>query len=259
MRAPTTIGLYHLATGVRYGTCRDELSRPLCSVQAAELCGSSPFHAPAAIIGPRLGGASPRGLGTDQRAQLRPLPRDPARAAIQLRDEPVAVAAVDRAHVLDDLAVLGSASCARRGTRANAAGRRAPPTPPRSSPSARSSGARRRSRSRTGRGGARRRMPLEVVRRAGRVRATPARAESRSPSSRDRPAGAAVTITTGSDGETCRRRPRCAPAGATRELERAARRHHAAPRMSSVNEVIVSSWAIFGSLTNVPLPRRRTR
>ena len=29
-------------------------------------------------------------------------------------------------------------------------------------------------------------------------------------------------------------------------------------RMSSVNEVIVSSWAIFGSLTNVPLPRRRT-
>ena len=25
-------------------------------------------------------------------------------------------------------------------------------------------------------------------------------------------------------------------------------------RMSSVNEVIVSSWAIFGSLTNVPLP-----
>ena len=30
-------------------------------------------------------------------------------------------------------------------------------------------------------------------------------------------------------------------------------------RMSSVNEVIVSSWAIFGSLTNVPLPRLRTR
>ncbi len=29
--------------------------------------------------------------------------------------------------------------------------------------------------------------------------------------------------------------------------------------MSSVNEVIVSSWAIFGSLTNVPLPCRRTR
>ena len=28
--------------------------------------------------------------------------------------------------------------------------------------------------------------------------------------------------------------------------------------MSSVNEVIVSSWAIFGSLTNVPLPCRRT-
>ena len=30
-------------------------------------------------------------------------------------------------------------------------------------------------------------------------------------------------------------------------------------RMSSVNEVIVSSWAILGSLTNVPLPRLRTR
>ena len=28
--------------------------------------------------------------------------------------------------------------------------------------------------------------------------------------------------------------------------------------MSSVKEVIVSSWAIFGSLTNVPLPCRRT-
>ena len=28
-------------------------------------------------------------------------------------------------------------------------------------------------------------------------------------------------------------------------------------RMSSENEVIVSSWAIFGSLTKVPLPRRR--
>ena len=30
-------------------------------------------------------------------------------------------------------------------------------------------------------------------------------------------------------------------------------------RMSSVNDVIVSSCAIFGSLTNVPLPRLRTR
>jgi hypothetical protein len=30
-------------------------------------------------------------------------------------------------------------------------------------------------------------------------------------------------------------------------------------RMSSLNEVIVSSWAIFGSLTNVPEPRLRTR
>ena len=30
-------------------------------------------------------------------------------------------------------------------------------------------------------------------------------------------------------------------------------------RMSSVNEVIVSSCAIFGSLTKVPAPRRRTR
>ena len=29
-------------------------------------------------------------------------------------------------------------------------------------------------------------------------------------------------------------------------------------RMSSLNEVIVSSCAIFGSRTNVPLPRRRT-
>ena len=29
--------------------------------------------------------------------------------------------------------------------------------------------------------------------------------------------------------------------------------------MSSVKEVMVSSCAIFGSLTNVPLPRRRTR
>ena len=30
-------------------------------------------------------------------------------------------------------------------------------------------------------------------------------------------------------------------------------------RMSSLNEVIVSSWAIFGCWTYVPLPRRRTR
>jgi hypothetical protein len=30
-------------------------------------------------------------------------------------------------------------------------------------------------------------------------------------------------------------------------------------RISSLNEDIVSSCAIFGSLTKVPLPRRRTR
>ena len=61
-------------------------------------------------------------------------------------------------------------------------------------------------------------------------------------------------ITTGSDGETCSSRPRWAPAGAMRRSS--VRLAGTMPRrcMSSVNEVIVSSWAIFGSLTNVPLP-----
>ena len=64
--------------------------------------------------------------------------------------------------------------------------------------------------------------------------------------------------TTGSEGDTCRRRPRCAPAGAT--WMSSVRLAGTIPRrrMSSVKEVIVSSWAIFGSLTNVPLPCRRT-
>ena len=56
-----------------------------------------------------------------------------------------------------------------------------------------------------------------------------------------------------------RKRPSLAPAATVlssivRLVGRMPRR-----RMSSVNEVIVSSWAIFGSLTKVPLPRRRMR
>ena len=63
----------------------------------------------------------------------------------------------------------------------------------------------------------------------------------------------------GSEGETLRKRPSLAPAATVfssivRLVGRMPRR-----RMSSVNEVIVSSWAIFGSLTKVPLPRRRIR
>ena len=67
-----------------------------------------------------------------------------------------------------------------------------------------------------------------------------------------------LMITTGSEGETCSRRPRCAPAGVTRKSR--VRLPGTMPRrcMSSVKEVIVSSWAILGSLTNVPLPCRRT-
>ena len=42
------------------------------------------------------------------------------------------------------------------------------------------------------------------------------------------------------------------------EVERAAAGTMPRRTMSSVKEVIVSSWAIFGSLTNVPLPCRRT-
>ena len=73
-----------------------------------------------------------------------------------LRDEPVAVAAVGRARVLDDVARRPTGSRARRGAPASGAGRRAPPTPPRSSPSARPSACRRRSRCRSGSRAARR-------------------------------------------------------------------------------------------------------
>src|SRR5688572_9134697 len=68
-----------------------------------------------------------------------------------------------------------------------------------------------------------------------------------------------LMITTGSEGETCRSLPRWAPAGVT--WRSSVRLPGTIPRrrMSSVNEVMVSSCAIFGSLTNVPLPWRRTR
>ena len=67
-----------------------------------------------------------------------------------------------------------------------------------------------------------------------------------------------LMMTTGSEGETCSSRPRWAPAGTTRRSS--VRDAGVMPRrcMSSVKDVIVSSCAIFGSLTNVPLPWRRT-
>ena len=54
-------------------------------------------------------------------------------------------------------------------------------------------------------------------------------------------------------------RPRRAPASSLVERERAAPGTIPRRRMSSLNEVIVSSWAIFGCWTYVPLPRLRTR
>ena len=59
--------------------------------------------------------------------------------------------------------------------------------------------------------------------------------------------------TIGSDGETLSRRPSRAPAGTT--VRSSVRLDATMPRrrMSSVNEVMVSSCAILGSLTNVPL------
>ena len=54
-------------------------------------------------------------------------------------------------------------------------------------------------------------------------------------------------------------RPRRAPAGTTSSASVRLAGTIPRRRMSSVNEVIVSSCAIFGSLTNVPAPRRRTR
>ena len=76
-----------------------------------------------------------------------------------------------------------------------------------------------------------------------------------SPSARRR----RLATTTGSEGETCRSRPSRAPAGATRSSSVRLAGRMPRRRMSSVNDVIVSSCAIFGSLTNVPAPRRRTR
>src|SRR5918993_455377 len=66
------------------------------------------------------------------------------------------------------------------------------------------------------------------------------------------------TITIRSDGETCRQRPRYAPAVVT--VSDSVLLPGRIPRctMSSLNDVIVSSCAIFGSRTKVPLPRRRT-
>ena len=64
-----------------------------------------------------------------------------------------------------------------------------------------------------------------------------------------------MTTTIGSEGETCRIRPNHGPAEVVLEVERPAAGTIPRRRMSSVNEVMVSSWAIFGSLTKVPLPR----
>ena len=68
-----------------------------------------------------------------------------------------------------------------------------------------------------------------------------------------------MTTTIGSEGETCRIRPNQGPAEVVRRSSVRLAGSIPRRRMSSVNEVIVSSWAIFGSLTNVPLPRLRTR
>ena len=65
-------------------------------------------------------------------------------------------------------------------------------------------------------------------------------------------------ITTGSEGETWSRRPRCAPACTIRSSSVLLPGSMPRRRMSSVKEVIVSSCAIFGSLTKVPLPCLRT-
>ena len=68
-----------------------------------------------------------------------------------------------------------------------------------------------------------------------------------------------LITTTCSDGETLRKRPSRAPALIV--FIETVRLPGTIPRcrMSSLNEVIVSSWEIFGCWTYVPLPRRRTR
>ena len=68
-----------------------------------------------------------------------------------------------------------------------------------------------------------------------------------------------MATSTGSDGERRSNLPRRAPAGVTRRSSVVEAGRSPRWRMSSVNDVIVSSWAIFGSLTNVPEPWRRTR
>ena len=67
-----------------------------------------------------------------------------------------------------------------------------------------------------------------------------------------------LMTTTGSEGETWRSRPSRAPAGTSSSSSVRLAGTHPRRRMSSVNDVMVSSCAIFGSLTNVPAPRRRT-
>ena len=64
-----------------------------------------------------------------------------------------------------------------------------------------------------------------------------------------------VATSTGSDGDTWSIRPRRAPAGIVFSSSVRLAGSRPRRRMSSVKDVIVSSWAIFGSLTNVPAPR----
>ena len=75
-----------------------------------------------------------------------------------------------------------------------------------------------------------------------------------------------LTTTTGSDGETCRMRPRRAPAASRAESSVRLPGVRPRARMSSLNEVMSMPFATFGSATNVPLraaargsPRARAR
>ena len=68
-----------------------------------------------------------------------------------------------------------------------------------------------------------------------------------------------LTITIRSEGDTWRQRPRYAPAVVTASESVLLPGRIPRCTMSSLNDVIVSSCAIFGSRMKVPLPRRRTR
>ena len=169
----------------------------------------------------------------------------------QVADEAVAVAPVDRMHVLDDLALVRARGARSKRNAGECSGRRARLIRPRSSPSARSPDSRRPRRSRTGPPAARR---TSAPRRSAAVRPGTRRLRDMEGLHRHR---LAVRVAEPShDDDRLRRRDMQQPAE-TRAGRNAPGRRCGSRAPSRGAHVLregrhVSSWAIFGSLTKVP-------